>query len=152
MVAWLPRSRAARPRRDRRAPQEAATVLQRVVGGSYAAHESLQGAALQYLELHGVPAIPVSTGPKVRPRLGGGFDLKANPAQKGFSDIAAALPPDGRLVLIECKTGSASRSAEQIALQQRFQSAGALCVVIRNALELAPYVQRSRFQDRRTGG
>lgn len=147
MVAWLPRSRSARLRKDRRAPQAAATVLQRAVGGSYAAHESLQMAALQYLELHGVPAIPVFTGPKVRPRPGGGFDLKANPAQKGFSDIAAALPPAGRLMLIECKTGSASRSAEQVALQQRFETVGALCVVIRNVLELAPYVQH-----RGTGG
>jgi len=123
-----------------------------MVGGSYSAHESLQAAALQYLELHGVPAIPVFTGPRVRPRPGGGFDLRANPAQKGFSDIAAALPADGRLLLIECKTGNASRSAVQIALQERFQAAGALCVVIRNALDLAPYVQRSRYSDRRAGG
>lgn len=152
-AAWLPRSRAARQRRDRRppAPSTPAAALRQAVGGSYAAHESLQLAALHFLALQGVPAIPVYTGPRVRSRPGGGFDLKGNPSQKGFSDVVGALPWSGRMLLVECKTGGARRSPEQIALQQRFEAAGALCVVIHNALELAPHVQRPRGQDRRNG-
>jgi len=152
LPAYLPRSRAARPRRNRRAPLAPAAVLRRAVGGSYAAHESLQTAALQYLVLHGVPAIPVYTGPRVRPRPGGGFDLKANPEQKGLFDIVAALPGEGRMLLIDCKTGGARLSPEQLALQQRFEAANALCIAIRNVMDLAPYLQRSRGHDGRNDG
>jgi hypothetical protein len=147
MVAWLARSRnGRRERRSRKPGGSAAARLRELVSGSFSAHESLQRAAIEYLALYGVPAIPVFTGPRVRPRPGGGFDLRGNRDQKGFSDIAAAFPPDGRLALIECKTGRASRSKEQIDLQQRFQAAGALCVVIRNALELEPYVRQAALR------
>ena len=144
MAAYLPRSRAARARRDRRPPaapaRNAGDVLRQVMRGSYSAHESLVTAALQYLALQKIPAIPIFTGPRVRPRPGGGFDLRANPLQLGFADIAAAAPPDGQLWLIECKTGRASRSPEQVELHGRFRAAGTLCIVIRNVLDLRPHV------------
>jgi hypothetical protein len=148
MAAWLPRSRSGRRRDRRAAAPRAVRAVREIVGGSYEAHESLVAACLQLLGLHRVPATPIVTGPKVRPRPAGGFELRRNPLQKGFGDIAAALPPEGRLLLIDCKTGNASRSPEQITLHEKFETAGALCVVIRNATELLPIIKRSRWSDR----
>lgn len=110
--------------------------------GSVAAHESLQEAVLTYLSLHRVPAVPIHTGPRVRPREGGGFELRANRKQRGLSDVMACLPPDGRLALLELKTGTARRSPEQVAMQERFAKAGAHCAVIRDVLDLEPLVAR----------
>jgi hypothetical protein len=154
MVAWLARSRTGR-RQNRRPPAPPATSaaahLGQLVGGSYRAHESLVAAVLEYLALNGIPAIPVFTGPRVTPREGGGFNLRANPGQRGFSDVAAALPPDGQLALIECKTGEARRSRDQVELQARFRTAGALCLVVRNALDLQPYVTEAKRRGRLRG-
>jgi hypothetical protein len=145
---WLPRSHAARRQKDRRAPVRsetaAASALRQLVGGSHSAHESLVAAAIQYLTLQGFPAMPINTGPRVRPREEGGFELRANPLQKGFSDLITVFPPHGRLVLIEAKTGNARRTPEQVELQAKFRAAGALCLVIKNVLDLQPYVQEAK--------
>lgn len=119
-----------------------AADLPRVVGGSHAAHESLQEACLRLLALRKVPAVPIHTGPRVRPRKGGGWDLRRNAAQRGFADVAACLPPAGLLLLLELKTGGARRSPEQIRFAARFERAGAVTAVIRNALELEALLNR----------
>lgn len=105
--------------------------------GSYAAHEALQVAVLNLLRLRRMPAVPVHTGPRVTPIGGGAFRLRSNAAQHGLSDVLTCLRPSGRLVLIECKTGNARRSPEQVRLQADFSAAGALCLVVRDVLELA---------------
>ena len=129
-------------------PRAHARDLRRVIHGSNRAHETLADAVLRYLALVNVPAIPVHTGPRVRPREGGGFELRANARQHGLADIVACLPPNGRLALLELKTGRASRSPEQIKLHERFTAAGALCIVVRSVTELEPYlggILRHRF-------
>lgn len=120
--------------------------------GSYAAHQATQTGVLEYLELCGVPAVPVHTGPRVTPRPGGGFDLRKNTAQHGLSDVIACLPPSGRMALIEVKSGRARRSAEQVRLQQRFADAGALCLVVRYLRDLEPYVPVGRVTLQDHGG
>ena len=123
-----------------------AAQLRRMPIGSLAAHEQLQAAVLTYLRLSGCPATPIHTGPRVAPRAGGGFQLRGNRAQRGMADVMACLPPHGRLALIEIKSGRATRSREQRDLHQRFEAAGALCLVVRDVRELEPVVGTSRTQ------
>jgi hypothetical protein len=121
-----------------------ASQLGRLVKGSHEAHENLQEAVLQYLALHSVPAVPIITGPRVTPRARGGFELRANAEQRGMGDVIACLPGSGRLALIECKTGHARRSPAQVRMHRRFATSGALCLVVRNVLELAPHIAANR--------
>jgi hypothetical protein len=108
--------------------------------GSLAAHEQLQAAVLTFLQLNGVPAVPVHTGPRVRPRAGGGFDLKRNSGQRGLADVLACMPPLGRLLLIDLKTGHARLSSEQAQLHRRFADAGARCLTVRSLDDLKPHM------------
>jgi hypothetical protein len=120
--------------------------LQTAVGGSQRRHASLQEGVLSLLAFYGIPAIPIHTGPRVRPRAGGGFELQSNRAQVGCSDVVAALPPGGRMALLELKTGQARRSPAQVRMHQRFSAAGALCVVVHDVRELTQYIQSGRAQ------
>jgi hypothetical protein len=125
-----------------------ARELKTVARGSYPRHEALVRATLQYLALCGVPAIPVFTGPKIARGPDGQVQLRKNRAQRGLSDVLATLPPDGRTFLIECKTGEARRSPDQVQLHDRFLAAGAVAAVIRDVRELEQYVRHEgvRFQ------
>lgn len=121
-----------------------AADLKRTVKGSYAAHEALQADILKACALHGVPAVAIHTGPRVRPREGGGFDLRQNRAQIGVSDVMACLPPLGQLALFEAKSGNARRKPGQIALQEKFAAAGALCLEVRSVVDILPYLTVAR--------
>ncbi len=112
--------------------------------GSHASHESLQKAVLDLLALQGIPAMPVYTGPRVAPTGAGTFVLRSNKAQRGLSDVLACLPPSGRLLLIECKTGGARRSPDQVRLQDQFRAAGAECMGVRDVLALARRIHELR--------
>lgn len=129
--------------------------LHKMISGSTRAHHARVSACLDWLSLHGIPAVPISTTGVPIQRLDGGFDLRKNPRQVGISDIMACLPRRiieahptspcagmmqriivGQLVLIEVKTGNARRTPEQRAQQKRFAAAGALCLVVRDVLDL----------------
>lgn len=124
----------------------------RKLPGSYRAHQSLQEAVLTFLRLRGVPAVPVHTGPRVTPRAGGGFDLRKNTAQHGLADVMGCLPPDGQLLLVECKSGRARRSPAQVQLNERFAAAGAICLVVRDLRDLEPYMPAGRATLQTHGG
>lgn len=121
-----------------------AAQLRRMPIGSLAAHEQLQTAVLTYLALNGLPATPIHTGPRVRPRAGGGYELRRNRAQLGMADVLTCQPPAGRLVLLELKSGQAQRSRAQRELHDRFSAAGALCLVVRDVRELVPHFGTGR--------
>jgi len=123
-----------------------AAQLKRMPIGSLAAHEQLQAAVLTYLRLSGCPATPIHTGPRVAPISGGAFQLRRNRLQVGMADVMACLPPNGRLALLEIKSGRARRSREQRELHEKFEAAGALCLVVRDVRELEPVVGTSRTQ------
>lgn len=126
----------------------AASALGRLMGGSHRAHEALQEAVLQMLAPWRIPAVPIHTGPRVRPREGGGWELRGNPRQHGVSDVIACFPPAGLLALLELKTGAARRSKAQERLAERFKRAGAVTAVIRSVRDLEvlldQYVPRAR--------
>lgn len=119
--------------------------------GSLREHEDRVRALLDYCALNDIPAVPIHTGPRVAPRAGGqGFDLRANPLQRGFGDVVLCLPPWGRLALIDVKTGAARLSPEQQRMHWRFARTGALCLVLRDVLEIEPIITAAR-QWARTG-
>jgi len=122
--------------------------LKKVLKGSLRAHEALVEACITLLALYGVPAVPIHTGPRVTPRAGGGFDLRTNPRQRGFGDLVGPLPPQGRMLFVECKTGNARRSPAQVRMKERLELAGALCLTVRSATDLEQYLdpRRSRIQ------
>lgn len=113
-----------------------AADLRHQVHGSNRTHEYLVAAVLEYCVLHRIPARAIHTGPRVTPRAGGGFDLRANKRQRGISDVIACVPPSGRMALIECKTGRAHRSREQRQVRDEFTAAGALCLEVRDIRDL----------------
>lgn len=123
-----------------------AAELRRMPTGSLAAHEELQAACLTFLKLNGVPARAIHTGPRVRPREGGGFDLRKNLGGRGMADILAALPPDGQLLLIDLKTGNARLSAEQREFHDAFRAAGAICLEVHDVRDLLPYLGTGRVK------
>ena len=115
----------------------AARDLRRILPGSQKSHQSLQDAVLLWCELHRIPAVPVHTGPRVAPRGDGGFELRGNPGQRGLADVLACLPPFGRAVLLELKTGRAHRRPAQVKLHRRFGDVGALSLTIRTVDDLS---------------
>lgn len=139
------------PRADRTPGTATLSVrdFKRGLKGSYRAHQDLQRAVLDLCALRGVPAVPIHTGPRVAPREGGGYELRGNRAQRGVSDVLACLPPNGRLALIELKTGGARRSAEQTRVHIRFHAAGALCLVVRSIEDLEPHLSGRKPTERR---
>lgn len=117
-----------------------AAEFKRTRKGSLAAHQQLQESALELLAHYRIPAMPLHTGPRVAPREGGGFELRANKAQRGAGDVLACLPPFGQLAFLEFKTGGASRSPEQIRVHEEFARAGAVCLVVRDIKDLALFL------------
>jgi hypothetical protein len=117
-------------------PMLSARDLRRVMPGSISAHKSLIEAILYWCVLNRLPAVPVHTGPRVKPRPGGGFDIFGNPGQHGLADVIVVLPPFGRLVMVEAKTGRAHQSAAQRECHARLGSAGAMSVTVRNVEEM----------------
>ncbi len=122
-------------------PRAHAKDLHRLLGGSTRAHHARVSACLDWLALHNIPAVPIATTGIPVPGKRGGFELKSNPRQVGISDIIGCLPPGrcnpvGQMLLIEVKTGNATRTAEQRRQQERFRAAGAYCLVVRDVLEL----------------
>jgi len=115
--------------------------LRKVIGGSLQAHRALEEAVLFLLERAGVPATPIYTGPKIVPYRGGGLGWGKNP-QRGMADILACIPPHGRLALLELKTGRAGRKRHQVETRVRYESAGALCLLVRSVADLEPIIGR----------
>jgi hypothetical protein len=62
----------------------------------------------------------------------------APPAMVGVADILACLPPDGKLLAIECKAGTNGLTTAQAAFLQSVAAAGGLAVV---AYDLEDLVQ-----------
>jgi hypothetical protein len=113
-----------------------ARQLKRMVGGSTRAHHALVAACLDWLALHRIVAVPISTSGIPVQRSDGRLDLQTNERQEGFSDVVICLPPTGRMGLIEMKTGDASRRRSQIEMQDRFRAQGALCLVVHDVQDL----------------
>lgn len=61
---------------------------------------------------------------------------------KGLADLCAIIPPDGRLLLVECKKPDGKLSKEQDQFLSTAGEQGAFCVVVDEAIQLRWVIQR----------
>lgn len=116
------------------------------VAGSAAAHDHLVRACVHWLKLNGCAAAAVNQRP-VRLRDG----RYRNPgAPAGFGDVVACLPPDGHMLMIECKTGRATLSAQQVAAGLIWSKCGATWLVVRSVRDLALWLREWKDEQRRS--
>lgn len=85
--------------------------------GSTQAHSALCRTIVEYLQVRRAWVFRVLGGVGQRP---------------GVPDILACLPPSGRLVAIDAKTGRARLSARQEGQKEALEAAGAIFVVARS--------------------
>ena len=62
----------------------------------------------------------------------------------GWSDITAIVPPFGRALLLEAKTGNARQSTQQHKFEDIATQTGAVYGVIRSVDDIGPLVQKAR--------
>ncbi len=97
------------------------------------AHTELVNACLLALSAAGIFAWRNPTGRAV---LASGFVVPFG--LKGSADILGFIPPTGRGLAIECKTGEARQKPQQRTYMARVAQAGALYIVARSVADLAP--------------
>lgn len=90
---------------------------------------------LALLRLHGLFAWRANCGGGLRR----GRPIKANP--EGTPDLLCVLPPSGRLLAVECKTGTGRVSGAQRAWMEAAERAGATCLVVRDVKELEAWLR-----------
>lgn len=87
---------------------------------------------MTYLAHHRIYAYPVNQVAQ-RKRDGRWTSLGAPP---GFPDIVVVLPPYGRFMGIECKTGDAKPSKDQVRVTSEIQGMGGVVLVVHAVDEL----------------
>jgi len=114
------------------------------VPGSAQAHDSLVRACLEWLAWHGIEAAAVNQ--IARRREDGTFHTAGAPV--GFPDIVGCLPPSGRMLLIECKSGKSRLRPKQIEAARRWVGAGAVWGVVHAVDELPAVLAEAGFNGR----
>lgn len=61
---------------------------------------------------------------------------------KGLADLCAIIPPNGRLLLVECKTETGRLSKDQDQFLTTAGEQGAFCVVLEDVIHLKWIIQR----------
>ena len=110
------------------------------------AHTDLVNVCVNYLTLSHIPAWINNTGAyKVDE------DRKARKKARyirfgivGASDILGLLPPSGRFLGVECKTGRGKPTPEQVSFLAMLNDAGGLGIVVRELDELIRAVKQER--------
>ena len=96
------------------------------------AHDLLLRACATYLRLHGMPCTIINQRP-----VQDGRGVWRNPgADPGCPDLIACMPLGGRVLLVECKTGSGRLTPRQRAFMDNWRRANAYCVVARSVGDL----------------
>ena len=123
-----------------------AAELRKLMPGSRDSHESLQDAVIAYLRLVArLPVTPIYTG-AIATFVAGKVHARPNPEQAGIADLIVALPPYGRLWLLELKTGGACRRPLQVRKAREYEAAGALCTVARSVDDVRQVVDANATQ------
>ena len=94
------------------------------------AHTALVRACVEYLRLRGVVCWQQNVGAIRR----GTHLYRVAPA--GTPDVLGYLPPTGRGIAVECKTGSGKANKDQVAWHERARAAGVLVLVVRDVRDL----------------
>lgn len=109
------------------------------------AHNSLKNAALKWFKARGILAWPNEISAVYSPQRGS--YLKRRNKSWGISDIIG-ITDDGRLIACECKTGSATLSAEQSAFLDSVTIRRGVAIVCRSIDDLERAWQEGKFDAR----
>lgn len=96
---------------------------------------------LEYLRLRGIFCWRQNTT-GVRRTTATGRQFWQPSEAKGVSDILALLPPNGRLLTVECKVKPNKVTADQLAFMEGVGRAGGLALVVYEVEELIIAVRR----------
>jgi hypothetical protein len=113
--------------------------------GSVRAHASLVAACRTLLLMRGIPCFRVN--PRSVRKANGSWSSPG--ADVGAPDLIGCLS-GGRILYVECKTGTSRLRPEQRASMDRWVAAGALCLVVRDVSELDAVVQTAPSVHRAT--
>jgi hypothetical protein len=91
-------------------------------------------ACLQLLQLHRIPAWRNNAGAATF--AGGGRKRFVRFGVEGGSDVLAVLPPEGRLLAVECKRPGGRLTEAQKAFLDAVCAAGGLALVVRELRDL----------------
>lgn len=92
---------------------------------------TIQDGILEYLRWRQIPADPTHS-------------TRNHPEVKGMLDIMAALPPTGRMCLLEVKSEDGIVSAEQEAIMKKYHAAGVLVAVVRSVEDVQKAIDGGR--------
>lgn len=106
----------------------------------YAAHHELLKKCMAMLEAYGLPARMAENGRGHRKF-----------AKRGrLPDIVSALPPTGRILLLEIKSSkAATMSEDQERTFNEYDAVGALCIEVRELKDLDPIREYMAAQTKR---
>src|SRR4051794_4415196 len=93
----------------------------------------LVSACLQFLQLSGIRAWRNNTTGVFDP---GRKVFRTFTGRKGVSDILGIIPPAGRLLAVECKSGKGKLTAEQRAFLDEIAAAGGVAICARSLDDL----------------
>ncbi len=94
------------------------------------AHGTLVNAVIQLIDARGGFAWKSASG--VLP-VGKRF---VHTGMRGLPDVCAVWPPLGRLICVECKTGTGRLSRAQVAVHAKLRERGVLVIVARSILDV----------------
>ena len=103
-----------------------------------AAHTKLVRAVIEYLGYKGIPAWESKTQ--------GQWDAKRGVyrkfrGKKGVADVTGVMLGTGRTIFVECKTGNAKLTMDQLNFRNEVETAHALYIVARNLDDVAAGLQ-----------
>lgn len=115
--------------------------------GSAAAHTALVNAILA--ELGAMPGVVIGANASGRAHYtsetGRSFRVPYGwPTGKGGPDILAGIAPLGRMIALECKTGTARLSPDQRAVHAALRAVGVVVHVVRNVEEARAAIEGAR--------
>lgn len=97
---------------------------------------ALVNACLEYLRLRGIMAWRQNSGAARARNSAGRERFVRFHGAPGCSDILGILPPNGRLLAVECKVCGRRPTLLQQAFLENVRAAGGLAVVVRSIREL----------------
>ena len=98
---------------------------------------------LHYLRVRGVYHWRNSVGAV---RLASGQFVRFG-GKVGSSDILAVLPPNGRILCIECKAPAGRLSSDQVAFLEHIRSLGGLAIVARSFQDIDEALRQEGYAD-----
>ncbi len=103
-------------------------------------HKQLVASILALLDAKGIPATESDTGAVFM----GGKPIKRASGRRGWPDVSAIVPPYGRFVGFEAKTGDGVLRPDQKAVKREIEAVGGLYVVARTLQDVLTVLEATK--------